>query len=186
MNEDNCYSYQGKITIVSNSSQLKAAVEILKDEPFLGFDVESKPNFRKNECHPPALLQLASQREVFLFQLQQLTSVNLLLNILSTEKIIKAGVNISQDIAHLQKVYSFQPSGFVELALLAKECGFEKSGLKTLFLEVFGKKIPSRACLSDWEKAHLSSAQINYAATDAWSALLLYRFFINLKKTPRH
>ena len=44
-------------------------VAALRRENLLGFDIETRPSFKKGESHPPALLQLAGTKAVFIFQL---------------------------------------------------------------------------------------------------------------------
>ena len=41
----------------------------IRQESVVGFDTETKPAFRKGESHLPCLVQVATARAVYLFQL---------------------------------------------------------------------------------------------------------------------
>ena len=62
--------FSGKIHVVRNLETLQVAARKMRKAKVLGFDVESKPTFRKGENHPVALLQLATATEAFLIQLR--------------------------------------------------------------------------------------------------------------------
>ena len=141
----------------------------------LGFDTETKPAYRKGGSHPPALLQLASKNDVFVFQLKYLRLPKSLRKIFANPNIIKAGVSLHYDISELTKLARFKPAGFVDLGKLAKEIGMKNHGLRGLAAVVLGFRIPKTACKSNWARNTLTPAQIKYAATDAWIGRELYK-----------
>ena len=179
INELPMKQYEGVIHLCRTPEEAKQAAEKLKKEPLLGFDTETRPAFRKGESYDPSLLQLATETEVFLFQIQQTGLIQELLDILADRNILKVGVAIDRDISELQAVTDFEPDGFVELADHAKEANIKNLGLRGLTAILFGFRISKKEQVSNWARKELSLSQQRYAATDAW---LGRKIFIHLKK----
>ena len=74
--------YEGRVVIVDDEQDVKAAVEPLLNASVLGFDTETRPAFKKGEKYPVSLLQLATPDYVVLFRLNNRIYNRLLLNIL--------------------------------------------------------------------------------------------------------
>ena len=81
--------YHGKINVVTTQAALDRAVKELTKEKVLGFDTETKPNYKKGQENLPALIQLAGERSIYLFQLQPLDLPAKLRNLLENERILK-------------------------------------------------------------------------------------------------
>lgn len=175
VNELPLQRYEGEIVLIAEDAQVAAAVAELQTEEFLGFDTESRPTFRRGDNFPPSLLQLAGSNRVFLFQLQRLTLLQPVFQLLSDDKPIKAGVAIRDDIRKLQEVYEFTPGGFIEIADISQKMGMVNTGLRSLAALLLGFRISKGAQVSNWAKHNLTPAQLNYAATDAWVSRLLYQ-----------
>ena len=167
--------YEGPVHVIRSQDKLSSAVQQLKKETILGFDTETKPAYKKGGSHPPALLQLASENDVFVFQLKHLRLPKSLCKILANPNIIKAGVSLDYDIRELTKLARFEPAGFVDLGKLAKKIGMKNHGLRGLAAVVLGFRIPKTARKSNWARNTLTPAQIKYAATDAWIGRELYK-----------
>ena len=71
INELAIQAYDGDILCCSTPIAAEEAAQELLKESILGFDTETRPTFRKGEYYPPALLQLAGENYVVLFQIQQ-------------------------------------------------------------------------------------------------------------------
>ena len=167
--------YEGPVHVIRSQEKLSRAVQQLRKEAILGFDTETRPAYKKGRKHPPALLQLASKNDVFVFQLKHLRLPKSLRKILANPNIIKAGVSLDYDIRELTKLARFEPAGFVDLGKLAKEIGMKNHGLRGLAAVVLGFRIPKTVRTSNWAKDTLTPAQIKYAATDAWIGRELYK-----------
>ena len=50
-------SYTGKIELIREKTTLAKAILELREETILGFDTETRPNFKKGQNNLPALLQ---------------------------------------------------------------------------------------------------------------------------------
>jgi len=172
--------YKGEINLINNDRELEIAVQALQREKVLGFDTETRPTFRKGQFYPLALLQLAAPKSVYLFQLRDLKSLELLSPILSDAETIKAGVAIHDDIKKLKELCDFQPAGFLELSSISQKLGIVNTGLRSLFAIFLNSRVSKGAQVSNWSRRQLTKSQINYAATDAWVSLRLYQRFEEL------
>lgn len=173
-------SYEGPIRLVNDRDEVASCLAELKQEPLLGFDTETRPAFQRGVSYPPALLQLATSKEVFVFQFHALGGLGALREILEDESIIKAGVAISDDIKQLNDVWKFKPGHFIEIGNLAKELGYQQTGLRSLAGLMLGFRISKREQRSNWARANLTRSQIVYAATDAWVSRELYLHIMKL------
>tara|TARA_B100002019_G_C21180769_1_gene553547 strand:- start:403 stop:1014 length:612 start_codon:yes stop_codon:yes gene_type:complete len=177
INELTIQAYEGDILCCSTPIAAEEAAQELLKESILGFDTETRPTFRKGEYYPPALLQLAGENYVVLFQIQQCTLTPSLIELLSRSDILKTGVALDRDVEELKKCTPFQAAGFIELADLAKEAGIKNLGLRSLAALFFEFRISKKEQVSNWAKLELSDSQKQYAATDAWLGRKLYFAF---------
>ncbi len=166
--------YEGPIHVIQTPADAKRAAETLSAETLLGFDTETRSAFRVGESYSPSLLQLASAREVFLFQIELTGLVPELCDILSDPKIIKSGVAIRRDVNELRDMVAFTPAGFVDLADCAKRSKIKNLGLRGLGALFLGFRISKGEQVSNWAKRELTRSQIAYAATDAWVGREIY------------
>ena len=173
-------AYDGPIRVINDRDQVASCVKILEEETILGFDTETRPAFERGVSYPPALLQLATRSEVFVFQFQALGGLGPLRSILENPKIIKAGVALSDDIKQLNDCWKFTPRNFIEIGTMAKTLGLKQTGLRSLAGLLLGFRISKKEQRSNWAKANLTRSQIVYAATDAWVSRDLYLHIIEL------
>ena len=166
--------YEGPIHIIRTEDEMLNAVHILNKETLLGFDTETRPAFQKGEHYTTALLQLAGEKEVFLFHLKNIGLPKPIAEIFANPNIIKAGVAIDYDISELQKLYEFDPMGFIDLGDHARQMGIQNLGLRGLAAVTLGFRISKSASTSNWENNNLTNSQIKYAATDAWVGREIY------------
>lgn len=166
--------FKGEIILVDNLKKFYEVIPRLQNSAVLGFDTETKPNFKKGRKNNVSLLQLATNDLACLFRINKIGIPDELINILADKNIIKAGVAIHDDIRFLTGVRNFIPAGFIELQNLVKEFGIKCSGLKKLCAIILGFRISKRQQVTDWEASELSDAQILYAATDAWVCYEIY------------
>ena len=180
--------YYGPIRLVSRKCELNAAIESLTSETLLGFDTETRPAFRKGESYPPSLLQLAGSDTVYLFQIKQLGNFRRILReVLANRSITKVGVAIRDDIKKLREISNFKPAGFIELSACTLNRGIVNTGLRSLAALYLHGRISKSAQVTNWSRSRLTSAQIRYAATDAWMSRQLYLRFCELGMTnPTH
>ena len=174
INELPLIRFQGSIKLAEDSKSFLRLAAKLSKQRVLGFDIECKPNFKRGPNSPPALIQLATSDQAFIFRLYPVMKLGPLIQILENPNIIKTGVAIKDDIHNLQKIESFTAGGFEDLAKLAQSLKIEQTGLRNLTAIFFKHRLSKSAQLSNWQKRPLSTSQINYAATDAWISRELY------------
>lgn len=141
----------------------------------LGFDTETKPNFKKGKKNKVSLIQLADSKLACLFRINRIGLPDELLRLLSDPAVIKAGVAIHDDVRFLKSVKKFNPEGFIDLQPFVRDFGIKCAGLKKLTAIILGFRISKRQQVTDWEAEELSEAQQVYAATDAWVCYEIYR-----------
>ncbi|MBC8317488.1 MAG: 3'-5' exonuclease domain-containing protein 2 [Desulfobulbaceae bacterium] len=167
--------WNGEVSVVRTRAELTVAMGMLDGHTLLGFDTETRPAYKKGESYPPALLQLASNDHVFIFQLKHLGLAKPLKDILSDSAIIKAGVSLDYDIRELKELSGFKAGGFTDLGNLARKAGIKNHGLRGLAAVFLGIRISKGAQTSNWARDELTLQQIQYAATDAWVGRRIYQ-----------
>ncbi len=174
-------AFEGEIYVIEDEDAARQVCEeILKENTLLGFDTETRPAFKKGEQHDPSLIQLALTEKVYLFRINKINLIQPLIDILSDERIIKAGLALSRDLEELQALIDFEPAGFVDLNTFAAEKGFKSIGVRNLTAMLLGFRVSKRQQTSNWEAEELTKAQIKYAATDAWVCREIYLKLVNL------
>ena len=166
--------FSGNIHLIDTREREDVACEVLRTEQILGFDTETKPNFKKGNLNKVSLLQLSTSTDAFLFRLNKIGLSGQLGEILADENIFKVGIAIRDDVRLLKQLHHFNEKGFVELQDYVRQFGIENSGLSKIAGIVLNFRISKSQQLTNWENEHLTEAQQIYAATDAWAALEIY------------
>jgi len=172
--------YEGEVCLVATSRDLERALEDIRQESVVGFDTETRPAFLKGESHLPCLVQTATARAVYLFQLRQPEVFELLAELLAEPRSVKVGVALANDLRPLKLVFPFMEQNVLDLGVVARRCSLSQTGLRNLAGIFLGFRIPKGARTSNWAAPHLSPAQISYAATDAWACRELFLQFQTL------
>jgi len=172
--------YEGRVCLVATPEDLEEARADLGEESIVGFDTETRPAFKKGESHLPCLVQAATARAVYLFQLRRAEVFPVLAELLSDPRIVKAGVSLKDDLRALKQVFAFAEKNMLDLGELARVSGLGQSGVRNLAGILLGFRIPKGTKTSNWAARELSAAQITYAATDAWACRELYLRFQTL------
>jgi len=169
--------YEGEVCLVTTARDLEQALADLRQEDIVGFDTETRPAFRKGETHLPCLVQAATARRVYLFQLRQAEVFAGLAELLAQARTVKVGVALANDLRSLKLLFPFDAMNVLDLGLIARRCRLEQTGLRNLAGIFLGVRIPKGARTSNWAASRLSAAQITYAATDAWVCRELFLQF---------
>lgn len=169
------YSYSGQAEVITHAKELEAALDEMRQHAVLGFDTETKPTFVKGQVHKVALVQIAAPEKVWLIRLQKTGFTQELLSFFQDSQIKKAGIGLRQDLAGLQQLKRFQATGFVEITDITEKSGIEVESVRKLAGLLLGVRISKNAQLSNWEALTLTPKQIEYAATDAWICLQMYK-----------
>jgi ribonuclease D len=166
--------YEGIVRVVSTRSELNDAFEDIQQESMVGFDTETRPAFKKGERYDPALVQVATARAVYLFQLRRVDVIPGLAEMLSAPHVVKAGVAVGRDLQDLKRLFAFAEKSVTDLGVIARRRGMEQTGVRNLAGLLLGWRVGKGSRTSNWAATTLAPAQINYAATDAWICRELY------------
>ena len=175
--------FKGRIVVVLSASEADKAVDYLLSQPILGVDTETRPSFRKGTHYTVSLLQVSSHDVCFLFRLKHTGMAPSIIRLLEDTTVPKVGLSLKDDILALHHVASFNPGNFIDLQKHVKEIGVEDMSLQKLYANLFGQKISKGQQLTNWEADILTERQKLYAATDAWTCIMLYEELQRLKAT---
>lgn len=169
--------YEGEVFLVATPQDLQHARADLLDERVVGLDTETRPAFRKGESHLPCLVQAATARAVYLFQLRRAEVFPMLAELLAKPHLVKTGVGLAHDLRQLKLVFPFTAENVIDLGVVARRSGLGQTGVRNLAGLCLGFRIPKGNRTSNWAAPRLSPAQITYAATDAWACRELFLDF---------
>ncbi|KAJ8609258.1 hypothetical protein MRB53_039199 [Persea americana] len=153
-----------------------------------GFDLEHRPTFKPGQKANLALIQICplsttSSPAVLLFSLFHADGVlpDSLRQVLVSNDTYKYGVGVKSDTSHLRHLPIHHPS-YIELGRLAyvkKRSDRSGAGLKALTEGILGPGViaykTKSLTMTNWEIKDLTTAQIKYAAMDAWCSMEIYR-----------
>ena len=176
------WHYGGKIILLRDAGEARRAVKRLRREEYLGFDTETRPAFRRGQHYDPALVQMAVEDVVYVFQLKFCGGVEGLLPLFASEFPRKVCLGVADDVRHLRAVVDFDPRGFVELSEETKALGVVDCGLKKLCANLLGVRISKKEQTSNWAREELTEGQLRYAATDAWVSRRIYEVALELAR----
>ncbi len=165
--------YEGEVVL--NDS--KKFMEDFEKEDLIGFDTETRPAFRPGQSYLPSLVQLATARSVYLFQVQQHDFSDVLRKVFSAQNVTKAGVSVDDDLRNLRKLFEFPGNNVKDLGAIARQHGMKQTGVRNLAGILLGARIPKGAKTTNWAARALTPQQIAYAATDAWACRVLFLRF---------
>lgn len=178
-------SFPGTVKVIDSvGAEFNRAVNYLRTQKILGFDTETRPCFSPDQPrYGVALLQLSGPEKAFLFRIKNMGMHRRLCNLLSSEKIIKVGAAVRDDIRGLQKYQDFTPRSFVDLQSMVGDYGIKDRSVKKMTAIILGFRISKTQQLSNWEAGELTESQIKYAATDAWVCREMYIRLLKSEKT---
>lgn len=179
-------SFPGKIYVIDSvGAEFNRAIAYLRSQKVIGFDTETRPTFTPSQPrYGVALLQLSGPDKAFLFRVNCMGMHRRLCNLLASDKVIKVGAAIHDDIKGLQRLRDYVPAGFVDLQKIVCEWGIRDKSVKKMAAIIMGIRISKSQQLSNWEAEKLSDAQALYAATDAWVCREMYLRLMREEKNP--
>jgi ribonuclease D len=169
--------YEGEVVVVETPRDLDRAWEDLAQEKIVGWDTETRPAFRVGEAYLPCLVQAATARAVYLFQLPKMDFSGVVGGLFAEPGIVKVGISVKDDLKKLALVFPLEPASVLDAGTVARRHGMEQTGLRNLAGIFLGFRVPKGAKTTNWAAPRLSPQQITYAATDAWACRELYLRF---------
>ena len=179
-------SFPGKIYVIDSvGAEFNRAIAYLRSQKVIGFDTETRPTFTPSQPrYGVALLQLSGPDKAFLFRVNCMGMHRRLCNLLASDKVLKVGAAIHDDIKGLQRLREYVPAGFVDLQKIVCEWGIRDKSVKKMAAIIMGIRISKSQQLSNWEAEKLSDAQALYAATDAWVCREMYLRLMREERCP--
>lgn len=172
----------GEITVVDSPDKARSVRAILLAEAVVGFDTESKPTFRKGEISTgPHLVQLAVERQVYLFPVGCEATHAVLKDVLESREVIKAGFGLGNDRSALKSRMGIELNNLLDLGEMLRGPGHRGTvGAKVAVAHYFGEKLvkSKKIGTSNWASRHLDERQMLYAANDAHVALKVYHAWL--------
>ena len=179
-------TFGGRIVVVLSEHEAEKAVSYLLSCDILGVDTETRPSFKKGRMHEVALLQVSSRDVCFLFRLNLIGLTPAIIRLLEDTTVPKVGLSLHDDMFMLHRRAAFVPGWFVDLQNVVQQVGIEDLSLQKLYANIFGQRIVKRQQLSNWEADALDEKQKAYAATDAWTCIMLYEEIQRLIETREY
>lgn len=173
-------TFDGRIITIDTAGAVDQAVKALSQENLVGIDTETRPSFRKGVQHDVSLIQLSTPDTCFLIRLNRTGMPDSLVAFLENKRIAKIGLSLHDDYQGLCKRRKFKAGNFIDLQKEVGKYGIEEMSLQKIFAIIFGQRISKSQQLSNWENDVLTDKQKQYAATDAWACLKIYK---KLKQT---
>src|SRR5512147_725131 len=90
--------YEGEVVLVQTRAHLERAVADIHAERVVGWDTETRPAFRPGESYLPSLVQMATARTVYLFQLPKMDVSGEVAGFFGAEAILKVGISVKDDL----------------------------------------------------------------------------------------
>lgn len=169
--------FPGHIVVIDRPDSVPEAVRILSENRYVGFDTETRPNFKKNQHHKISLIQIATESVCYLFRLNRLGGIpEPLISFMKDKDVTKIGLSLLDDFHMIrERAKDLKPVGFIDLQKIMPAYGIQDASLQKIYAILFGKKISKRARLTNWDADTLTEAQQKYAALDAWACLRIYQ-----------
>ncbi len=176
-------TFDGNIVVITNEPDARRAVRYLLSCDMLGVDTETRPSFHPGKQYKVSLLQVATQKECFLFRLNKMGMTPSVKKLLENVNVPMIGLSWHDDLLSLRRREEFTPGNFIDLQNIVRNIGIEDLALQKIYANLFHKKINKRQQLSNWDAPELNERQRQYAALDAWACLRIYTELKQLENT---
>lgn len=163
-----------QIVLVRSAEQASLAQAELMEVDAWGFDTESKPTFVKDQkSDGPHTLQLSTLAKAWVFQLHDAGCRSVAAELLIAPGIRKLGFGLGDDRRRILAKLGVEPIDVVELNTEFRKLGYRKDmGVKAAVAVVLQRRFikSKKVSTSNWANPELTTAQLIYAANDAYAA----------------
>lgn len=172
-------TYGGAITVIDDPADVASAVQFLCSQPIVGFDTETKPNFRKGMTNRVSLIQVSTADRCFLFRLNKIGFPPELREFMECKDVVKVGLSLKDDFHVLHRIGEFEQANFIDLQNEVRRFGITDLSLQKIYAILFGARISKSQRLTNWEASTLTPQQMVYASIDAWACLRIYNLLVS-------
>ncbi len=168
-----------RIFVVRTLSEIRAASDAIHSERFVGFDTESKPTWSKDTPRTgPHIIQFALSDRAYIIQVPLGGLADPLRSVIESKHVVKIGFGLKSDRGPLLRNLGVRLQTTVELSHVLRSLRYKQAlGVKAAVAVVLGQRLnkPKSITTSNWALPTLSARQLEYAANDAFAALMVFR-----------
>jgi ribonuclease D len=167
-----------RVYVPRGASELTAAVAEILASGAVGFDTESKPTFDPGEVSAgPHVVQFALQAKAYLLQLCRPECEAPVIRILESEQVLKVGFGLGSDRGNIRRRLGAEPKALVDLDSVFRKRGYRgQVGVRAAVAITLDRRFhkSKKVTTSNWARPELTTAQLLYAANDAFAALKVH------------
>ena len=158
---------------IESENQFKDICDKISNEKVIGVDLEANSMhcFKQRIC----LIQIASQKQVFLIDPFKIKKIPFFLKLLENKDIIKVFHGSDYDIRCLDRDYNAKVNNLFDTEIAARFLGIRQRNLAALLKDKFDLNIDKRLQKCDWSKRPLTKEMIDYSALDVAYLIKLYK-----------
>lgn len=164
-----------QIHVPNTIEEFASATAVIMAAGIAGFDTESKPTFVTGDVSEgPHVVQFALHDKAYLFQLHRPQGLPFLVELLSSEQLIKVGFGLKSDRRHIHAKLGVHFNAVVDLNSVFSRDGYHKEmGVRAAVGAVLKQRFAKsrHVTTSNWSQRELTPQQMLYAANDAYAAL---------------
>ncbi len=163
------------IHVPKTAEEIEQAGREIKEAGIAGFDTESKPTFNAGEkSRGPHVIQFALRDRAFIFQVYRQECRSVVAGLLQSEEILKVGFGLRNDRGQIRSTLGVPLRSIIDLDHVFRKKGYRgQIGVRAAVGAVLkqGFRKSKRLTTSNWAALDLTSAQLQYAANDAFAAI---------------
>jgi hypothetical protein len=131
------------IEVINTCERLQELMNSIQLFPFVGFDSEQKPTFKKGQAdNGICLIQLATKDKCYLIRIKQIKNLTPLINFLEDEKVIKIGTGLKGDNIALFRQFNLRVKSMIDLEEIFKNLSSKNQiGAKKAASIILNKKL---------------------------------------------
>ena len=156
-----------------------AVLAEIRAKGVVGFDTETRPVFARGAVRDgPDIVQFATEDLAFIFQVRRPESLAALTEILQSPEILKVGFDLGSDCDMLHRRLGIKAQAVLDLCTVFKKRGYRNTtGVRGAVGLVLNRRFhkSKHVTTSNWSTPHLTAKQLEYAANDAYAALMVWK-----------
>lgn len=164
-----------RIHVPATRAECERAAEEIFAAGLGGFDTEARPTFRVGQkSDGPHVVQFALADKAYIFQLHRSECEKVVADLIESKEILKVGFGLKNDHGQIRSRLGIALNHVLDLDQIFRKLGYRgqigvRGAMGALLKQGFKKS--KSITTSNWAESELRSAQLLYAANDAYAAL---------------